>query len=186
MSKGGKIAVILLFILVFLSLALNGFLLWQLYQARQQGLRLAQAVRQGLPQAISGVEAFEKSTLQFKVQVKQDFPVQADIPFEVALDVPVQLTVPISQEIKTTVMVDPFNSGLSVPIDVAVPIDLELPIDTTVPISVAQTIPISTTIPLALDVPIAIKVSETELAGYLEQLRSGLTALNEILSQMEP
>ena len=62
---------------------------------------------------------------------------------------------------------------------------MEIPIDTILPISIERTIPISTTIPLDLDVPLNIVVSETELAPYLAQLRTGLIALEQALAEVE-
>ena len=185
MSRSGKIALTILSILVLISLGFNILLYVEISRLQQRGLGFVRDVRGGLPQAISKLEAFEKTTIQYKVQIKQEFPVQAEIPFNETLDIPIQLTVPISQEIKTTVMIDPLNTGLSIPVEVNVPVDLEIPIDTTLPISIERTIPISTTIPLDLDVPLNIVVSETELAPYLAQLRTGLIALEQALARLE-
>jgi hypothetical protein len=186
MTRSGKIAIILLFLLVLSSLGLNFWLVWQINQAQQKGLELVREVRGGLPSAIGELEAFEQATITYEVKIKQDFPIQAEIPFDETLEVPIQLTVPISQTIKTTVMVDPLGTGLDIPVEINVPVDLEVPIDTTVPIALERTIPISTTIPLHLSVPLAIKVSETNLAKHIMQLRSGLASLDEMLARFEP
>jgi hypothetical protein len=186
MSKNGKIVIVLLFILVFLSLALNSWLIWQLLRLQQQSQALVQTVRAGLPAAISQLEAFEKATLTYEVPIKQELPIQAEIPFNETLDIPIETSVPISQTINTTVNVDPLGTGLEIPIELNVPVNVEIPVNTTVSIPIERTIPISTTIPLDLNIPLAIKVSETDLAKYIEQLRSGLASLDKVLAELEP
>jgi hypothetical protein len=117
--------------------------------------------------------------------VQQEFPVQVEVPFNESLEVPIQATIPISQEIQTTILLDPFQAGLNIPTDVTVPVNLDVPIDLSIPVSIDRTIPISTSVPLDLNVPIAIQISDTELAPYLERLRAGLGSLEERLSALE-
>ena len=188
MSQGVKAAIISLFILVLLSLGLNGVLIWQWWTFQQRTKQTVQTlqpiVQASLSQAITDLEAFEQSTLEFDLEVQQEFPVQAEIPFQQTLEVPIQTTIPISQEIQTTIMVSPLP-GLQIPTDVSVPVNLEIPIDLLIPISVDRTIPISTTVPLDINVPIVIEVGQTGLAPYLERLRHGLTSLNQALSTIK-
>ncbi|MBI1880555.1 MAG: hypothetical protein HYR94_20450 [Chloroflexi bacterium] len=139
-----------------------------------------------MPAAISELEAFEKTTIAYEVQINQEFPVQTEIPINQTLEIPIQANVPISQTISTTVMVGAPGTDLTIPLPVNVPVNVEVPIDTSVSITVDRTIPISTTIPLDLTVPLAIKVSETGLAKYIEQLRSGLKSLDEMLAAIAP
>ncbi|MBE7470482.1 MAG: hypothetical protein DPW09_29510 [Anaerolineae bacterium] len=186
MTKGGKIAIILLFLLVLSSLALNFWLYWQLNMAQQKVAGLVRQVRAGLPEAIDELESFEQATLTYEINIQQEFPVQTEIPFNETFEVPIQLTVPISQTIHTSVMIDPLGTGLQIPVEVNVPVNVEVPIDTSVPIAIERSIPISTTIPLDLNVPLAIKVAETDLAQYVAQLRTGLASLDEILAGLEP
>ena len=186
MSKNGKIIIVLLFILVFLSLGLNSWLIWQLLRLQQQSQALVETVRSGLPQAISELENFEKATIKYEVPIKQEFPIETEIPFNETLDIPIETSVPISQTISTTVNVDPLGTGLEIPIAVNVPVNVEIPVKTTVSIPIERTIPISTTISLDLNIPLAIKVSETDLAKYVEQLRTGLVALDKVLAELEP
>lgn len=189
MSKGSKIAVTVLFILVLLSLGLNGLLIWQWWTFQQQAQKTIQnyesMISAGLSQARDDLESFEQSTLEFEIQIQQEFPVQVEIPFQETLEVPIQTTIPISQEIQTTIMIDPFQTGFTIPTDVSVPVNLEVPIDMNIPVSIDRTIPISTAVPLDLNVPIVIEVSETELAPYLERLRTGLASFEEALSTIE-
>jgi hypothetical protein len=189
MSRGAKTAVIILFILVLLSLALNGFLLWQWWMFQRQvrtGLRRFQSVaHESLTQAIGELESFQQSSIEFEVAIHQDFPIELEIPIDETIEVPIDTTIPIQQEIDTTVLIDPLQSGLEIPTDVTVPLDLEVPVNLNVPVSIDRTIPFSTTIPIDVQVPLSINVSETELTPYLEQLRSGLISLDQTISNLE-
>ncbi|HEX9923161.1 MAG TPA: hypothetical protein VGD99_10900 [Anaerolineae bacterium] len=189
MSRGAKTAVVILFILVLLSLALNGFLLWQwwLFQQRvQTGLRRFQSLaHESLTQAIGELETFEQSSIEFEITIQQDFPIELEIPIDETIEVPIDTTIPIQQEIETTVLIDPLQSGFQIPTDVTVPIDLEVPINLNIPVSIDRTIPFSTTIPIDVQVPLSINVAETELAPYLEQLRLGLISLDQTISNLE-
>lgn len=194
MSTGLKITLVVLFLLVFISLGLNMYLIQQLAQARNTAVqtlrRLAPAVEQTLADVDSELEAFQQSTLTFQIEVDQQIPLQTEIPFNESIEIPVQVTIPVQQEIKTTVMMDPFQAGLEIPVDITVPIDMEFPIDQVVPVAINRAIPISTTVPLSLTVPINIPVSNTDLAPYIDKLRQGLNQLQEsagsTLSEMGP
>ena len=187
MSKSAKFFLTLLFILVGLSLGLNIFLLWQLQRLEQQARNVTQNLgtmaKGSLDQAITDLEAFQEAKIDFNVRVNEDFPVQVDIPFKETLDVPIQLTIPISQEIKTTVLLDPLKTGQGIPVDVAMPVNIDVPIDTSIPISIDRTIPISTTVPLNLDVPITVNLGETDLSGYIGRLHDSLVSFNAFLDQ---
>ncbi len=189
MSTGTKIAIVILFILVLLSLSLNGLLMWQWWSFQRQAkmtLREFQPViHEALSQVIAELETFEESPLEFEIQIQQEFPIQVDIPFNETVEVPIQTTIPIKQEIQTTVIIDPLQTGLEIPTDVTVPVDLEVPIDLNIPVSIDRTIPISTTIPLDLTVPLTIDIGETELVPYIEKLRSGLISLDQTLFNLE-
>jgi hypothetical protein len=188
MSKTAKVILVILFILVFLSLGLNVYLLWKLYsleeQARTTARNVVPLLQASLGQTVTDLETFQESAIEFDVQVKQDFPLEVDVPFNETIEVPIQLTLPISQEINTTILLDPLQTGTGIPVDVTVPVDIEVPIDVTVPVEIDRTIPIATTIPLDLDVPVSIEIGDTELAGYIERLRDNLISFNTSLDQM--
>jgi hypothetical protein len=186
MSKGTKVTITLLFILVLLSLALNGFLVWQWWSFRQQAQTMLaeaeQTVKTMISQAVTDLEAFENSTIEFDIRVEQELPLQMEIPFNETVDVPIQTTIPISQEIETTILLDPFQSGLEIPTNVTVPVNMNVPIDLNVAIALDRPLPISTTIPIDVNVPVSIEINETELAPYLERLRNNLVSLEKELS----
>jgi hypothetical protein len=183
MSKTAKTVVTILFILVVISLALNGYLVWRLWQFEQQARRVAAEVgpmaQQALSQTADDLASFQNAKIKTTVQIKDEFPIQATIPFKETIDVPIKLTLPISQQINTTILLDPFKTGAGIPVDVNVPINLEIPIDTSVPVVIDRTIPISTTVPLNLDVPVVVAVGDTELAGYIQRLRDNLSAFSQ-------
>jgi hypothetical protein len=184
MSKSAKALLVLLFILVLLSLGLNGFLLWQWRSFQQQVVGLGQTTHAALAQAVADLDTFQESTIQFELPVNERIPIQAEIPLSQTLQVPIQTTIPITQNINTTVTVDIPELGVSLPLDVAVPVDMEVPVDLNVPVTIDQSVPISTTVPISLEVPISIKISDTQLTGYLERLRAALESIEKALSSV--
>ena len=186
MSTTVKTLFIILFVLVLISLGLNIYLVWQLQQAQQEVKAVVREVGPGvqtsLEQTIADLEAFQNATLEFKVAVDEEFPVEAQIPFNETIDVPIKLTVPIQQDIDTTIVIDVLGQGL--PVDVSVPVDVEVPIDTTITVPIDRTIDVSTTVPLKLDVPIALEVGDTELAGYIDRIRESLVSFDTVLGQI--
>lgn len=187
MARNVKLTFIILFILVFFSIALNIYLIYYLVTARQQALELARevspVVQESLDLADAELETFQQSTLDFNVHIDEELPVQVAIPISETLEIPIQTSVPISRTIETTVMMDPFQAGLEIPVDIDVPVDLEIPIDMVVSVPISRTIPLSTSIPVKLDLPIAIKVSESALVAYIEEVRTALASFNRWLDE---
>ncbi len=182
MSTAGKAALVLLFVLVILSLSLNGILLWQWFSFQQQVQSLVRPSRAMLQQAIADLGTFQEATIQFNIPVNENIPIQAEVPFREALEVPIHTTIPIKQEVSTTVLVDIPEIGATVPIDITIPVDMEVPVDLSVPVSIDRTVPISTTVSLDLSVPISVKVSETGLAELVGQLRQSLVSLDQAMA----
>ena len=186
--KSLKVSIITLFILVFISLGLNLYLILQLVRVRQQAINTVQEFKPVAQNVLTEVDRelteFQESTIAFNVDIKQDFPIQMAIPINEIVQIPISVTLPIQQEFETTIIMDPLQTGLEIPVDVVVPVDVEVPIDMIIPIEIDRTVPISTTIPLDLDLPIAIEVSDTDLADYIEQLRQGLAGAQEYIEQI--
>jgi hypothetical protein len=187
-AKALKITLTILFMLVFLSLGLNLYLIWQLLNVQQQAQALAQELiprlKTTISQAAAEVETFQESTVTLNVQVDEDLPVAVNIPFNETIEVPIKVTVPIREEINTTIVMDPFQAGLEIPVDVTVPVNIDIPIDVVIPVSLDRPIPISTTVPIHVKVPVAVEVGQTDLAGYAEQLHTALTSFNTLLDQI--
>jgi len=186
MSTTIKTLFIILFVLVFISLGLNIYLVWQLQQAQQDMKAVVQevgpSVQASLEQTITDLKTFQDATIEFNVAVDEEFPVEAQIPFNETIEVPIKLTVPIRQDIETTIVIDVLGQGL--PVDVSVPVDVEVPIDTTITVPIDRTIDIATTVPLKMDVPIALEIGDTELAGYVDRIRESLVSFDTMLDQV--
>ncbi len=183
-----KVIIITLFGLVLASLALNWYLISQLLAVRNQALNTIQTVKpmaqNALQQADEELASFQNSTLEFNVTIDQELPINVEIPFNESIEIPIDVTIPINQQIETTVMMDPFQAGLEIPVDINVPVDVEVPINMVFPVEIDCTIPISTNVPINLNVPININVADTDLTQYIQQLREGLASLNESLDEI--
>jgi hypothetical protein len=189
LSRGAKIVIFLLFVLVILSLALNGYGVWQLLIFREQALALQQRIQdlqqvalETVSHTITELETFDQATIQYTAQINDQIPVQAVVPFQENLQVPIQATIPISEEISTTVAFEISQLGLSIPVDITFPLVLDVPVDITVPIDIDHQVPVSTTVPIRLKVPIVVKLSETDLGRYVELLKQELKDLEQALS----
>jgi len=183
-----KIIIIILFALVFLSLGLNWYLISELLRVRQQAIQTLRDInpvaQEALLKADTELEAFQNSTLEFTVNIDEELPVDVEIPINKRVEIPINVIVPISEQIQTTVMMDPFQAGLEIPVDIDVPVEVEVPIDVVLPVEINETIPISTTVPVKVDVPIAVDVSDTDLVPYIEQLRQAIAGFGQSLAQM--
>jgi hypothetical protein len=192
-SAGVKIALFFLFVLVLLSLGLNGFLIWQLATVRTQAVTSVKALQPQINETFGQVDAeledLKNASLQFNIDVDRQIPINTEIPFDEVIEIPVQVTVPISENFATTIQVDPFGSGFTVPMDIEVPIDMEFPIDQTVSVPINKTVAISTTVPLSMTVPIDIAIRDTDLPPYIDRFRETLdslaTNLNAAFSLLE-
>jgi hypothetical protein len=189
LSRGAKITIFLLFVLVVLSLALNGYTIWQLLIFREQALALQQRIQdlqqvaaETVSRTIRELETFDQVSIEHTVQINEQIPVRAVVPFRENLQVPIQATIPISEEISTTVALEISQLNLSIPLDITLPLALEVPVDITVPIDIDRQVPVSTTVPIRLEVPIVVNLSETDLARYVELLKQGLKDLEQVLS----
>ena len=189
MSRGAKITIFLLFLLVILSLALNGYTIWQLLIFREQAMALQQRLQdvqqvaaETVSRAIRELEAFDQVSIEHTVQINEQIPVRAVVPFQENMRVPIQATIPISEELSTTVAIEISQLNLSIPLDITLPLVLEVPVDITVPIDIDRQVPVSTTVPIRLEVPFVVNLSETGLARYVELLKQELKALEQVLS----
>ncbi|MDR9449779.1 MAG: hypothetical protein RI637_01065 [Acidimicrobiia bacterium] len=151
---------------------------------QEQLSRLAPGVGRGLTEAVSGLQAFRSSTLEFEVSINETIPIETEILLDRTLTVPIQASFPIDQVVETTITIaGPFDT--KIPLDVSVPVQLDIPVDLEIPLSINETIPISTSVPVRLTVPIAIEVAETELASLADALGSGLAAFADLMAGFE-
>jgi hypothetical protein len=193
LSRRARFVIVLLFALVSLSLALNGYLIWQWLTFRAQAQALAdraEGLRRSALEAIAQLreelQGVGDVAFEYRVQIDENLPVDAVVPFHERLEVPIQYTVPISQEIFTTLDLQIPQLGLNLPVEVAVPIQLEVPIDLTVPIEIDREVPVHTTVPISLEVPIVFDLADVGLAWYVELLDRGLADLEVALADAFP
>ena len=185
MTRTGRIVSIMLFVLVLLSLSLNGFLIWQWLNFQRQVYGLLPVVQSSLSQAAVDLESFQESTIEFEVNIQQEIPIRTEILLNKTIEVPIKTSIPISQTVDTTVAVPIAQLGVSLPVEVSVPLNMEVPIDLQVPVRLEESVPISNSVPIRMNVPIAIKISDTELGVYVERLRATLESIQKTLSDIE-
>lgn len=144
---------------------------------------LGPTIDTALGEAVTGIDTFRTSTIQFDVMIDEVVPIDAEVVLNRTIDVPINTTIPIDESFDTTITVNgPF--GIDIPLDITVPIKLDLPIDLDVAIPVNETIPVKTEVPVKLDVPISIDISETELAELAEALQTGLESFRQMAAEL--
>ena len=142
---------------------------------------LAPNVSAGLDEAITGLESFGNSTVEFTVPIDENVQFETDVVIDRDIEVPIKTTLPINESFDTTIKVaGPF--GIDIPLDVTVPVDIDVPIDLRVTVPIHETIPIDANVPVKLDVPISVDVSATQLAELSKALAAGLRSFQEVLT----
>lgn len=141
----------------------------------EQVNELGPSIDDGLDQAVTGLEDFGSSTIDFTVNIDENISIQQDFAIDRTIAVPINTSIPIDEEVETRITIDgPF--GVDIPLNITVPIDLDVPIDLTVDIPINETIPIDVDVPVKLDVPISVDVKGTELENLTASLVEGLRA----------
>jgi type II secretory pathway pseudopilin PulG len=162
-----RFVVVLALILGLASLALNGFLLYSLDNARKAAI-------DSLDAALEALEGLEQEGFHYKYQFSDDLPVAVEIPVQENMMIPVQGDFAVNTDVRVPIDAGPLGTFvLNVPIDTSVPLDVE------VPIQISQTVAISTSIPLSLTVPIDITAEDPPLQGLVGNLRSWLLELRD-------
>ncbi len=142
---------------------------------------LAPNVSAGLDEAITGLESFGNSIVEFNVPIDEDVQFATSVVIDREIEVPIKTTLPINESFDTTIKVGgPF--GIDVPLDVTVPVNIDVPIDLVVTVPIHETIPIDANVPVKLDIPINVDVNQTQLAELSKALAAGLRSFQEILA----
>lgn len=188
MSRGARFQIVLL-LLVLLSLALNGYLVWQWLTFRSQALALADQADELRLSALDAVAQFrqelqsiDEMIVEYEVQIDEHLPVDAVVPFRQRLDIPIEATVPISQAVQAAFDLEIPQFGLKIPVEVTVPVQLEVPIALSVPVEIDLDVPVQTTVPISLQVPIAIDLTDAGMMRYIELLDQGLADMERMLA----
>ncbi len=156
-----------------------------LYAGQIQGFQdklveLQPQISAGVDEAITGLETFGDSTIEFDVAIDEVIPIDTEVVINRTVEVPIKTTIPINQSFDTTIEID--TPVGKIPFDVTVPVDVDVPVDLVVDIPINETVPIKDEFPVKLDVPIAIDVRETELANLTDSLAAGLESLQDMLT----
>ena len=147
---------------------------------QEQITELSPTIKDGLNEAVAGLQQFGESTLEFTVNIDESVDISTDVVIERTVEVPIKTTLPINEEFDTTITIDgPF--GTEIPLDITVPVNIDVPIDLTIDIPINETVPIDVAIPVKVDVPIGVNVAETELATLAASLATGLESFTDVL-----
>ena len=167
----------------------------QVLELTRQLAELEPQISEGLDEAITELEAFSNSTLEFNVaidrtvEIDTEITIDRDFQFPIDETIEIDQTLPINQTVDTTIEIDT-GLGFEVPVDVSVPVDVDVPILVDVPITldvevpVNETVPINAEIPINLDVPIEIDIAETELQTLADQLALGLRNIQQVVGDL--
>lgn len=160
----------LLWLLVLILLAFNLALGWYLVDARQQVLAYREVFSTRLVQAGTILENIKSGSIEYNASIDQVIPISVNIPLDYVVQVPINMVVPID----TTISI-PLLGETGPTIDV--PVSMEVPISTTVRVPINMSVPINADMPIKMDVPVSIKMSDTFLAGRLDETQVLLAQL---------
>ena len=155
----------------------------QVLELTRQLAEIEPQISEGLNQAITELDEFGESTLEFNVAVDETVVINTDIVIDREFSFPIDETIPIDQTVDTTIEIDT-GLGFTVPVDVTVPVQVDVPIDLDVSIPINETVPVEAEVPVQLDVPITVDLAETELRTLAEQLAQGLRQVQELLGEL--
>jgi len=160
-----KLWLTVLTVLVTVSLALNGVLIFALAKARAATLDTLASVRNSL--AVMGSES-----LNTTIHVDQNIPLNTIVPVSETITIPLDFVYPLSTVVNTYVNLPVLGrQDIAVPIDTLIPIqyDLTVPIDVNFPISLTYRLQVE--VPVSFDIPAEIRAP---LDQFLEQTESAL------------
>ncbi len=139
-----------------LSLFVNVFVIWSLFNFRSKALSTVVTARESLEQLAA--ESFIAD-----VRINQILPLEMNIEIDQTISVPIDTTYPLNTVVHTTVSLPVFG-----PQDIAVPINEEIPLQMNLELPVQLTVPISTEYHLDTVLPVEISLPR-ETAGKLGQ-----------------
>ncbi|MFN2136958.1 MAG: hypothetical protein ACK2UK_13445 [Candidatus Promineifilaceae bacterium] len=179
---------ILLWLLVLVSLGLNAFLIYTLYNFQQQAKESVSEVT-AISEILNAVESVELHSLEVPISIDETLPISLTVPFKDTFTVPIQTTIPISTSIAVNENIAvPINDvvslnrnarifisvlGQSIPVDIPiradiplnmqtnVPINLEVPVNLEVPIDMVIEVPVDTEVPINAEVPVQMEFPVT-------------------------
>lgn len=150
-----------LWVVALISLALNGFVIQALLNARRQAA-------DGAAQAVTALGRLRESSINYTVHIDESIPVSLNVPFNTTVAVPISTTIPINTEVTAEI-----NTFLG-PIPVTVPIHTSVPVNLRTEVPVNVTVPISTSVPVKFDVPVVLDLADTKLGEALMSVEAYL------------
>ena len=163
MKPFARIWMVVLTILVFLSLALNGYFFLIIRNAQKGTLEVIGSARESL--AALGSEPFV-----VQVEVDEAIPFNATVPISETFILPLDIDYPLSTVINTYINLPLLGrQDLAIPIETIIPIEytLDVPIRVEVPISL--TYHLQTTVPVEVALPPEIGLSLDEMLRQVEE-----------------
>jgi len=134
----------------------------QVLEISRQIAELEPEISAGLNQAITELENFSNSSLEFNVAVDETVVIDTEITIDRDFSFPVDETL----------------QKVDVPVKVDVPIDLDID----VPIN--ETVPVRAEVPVKLDIPISVDIAETDLKLLADQLAVGLRNVQTVVGDL--
>jgi len=162
MTKGTRIWLIVLSLLLAVSLAVNALNFYLLSQARAGALNALRAAQDSLRE----LTATPFTTI---VGIDQTLPISATIPLDQTFVVPIDIIYPLDTVVHTAIQIPLVGTQ-----NIAVPIQADIPIQMEIEIPIQMQIPISFTYHLQTEVPVTFELP----SGTVE-------LIEEILEQAE-
>lgn len=154
----------LLWVLLLISLALNGLALFWI-NALQQGLMGAQVqLREMVSGARTDLQAFGAQPLKFQVAVDQQIPISETVAISDTFVIPINTVFPFSTRVNTTINIPLFG-----PQEVSIPVSASVPVNTTFEVPIRADFPISMTFHFTMDLPVEITLPP-ELLEPIDQM----------------
>ncbi len=167
----------------------------QVLEVSRQIAELEPQVSEGLNTAITELENFSNSSLEFQVAVDEtvvidtEITIDRDFTFPINEVVTIDEILPINQTVDTTIEIDT-GLGFEVPVDVSVPVNVDVPVKVDVPIDldvdvpINETVPVQAEVPVNLNIPIEVDIAETDLKTLADQLAVGLRNVQAVLGDL--
>ncbi len=163
--KRRNVGLVILWILVLLSLALNALLLLGLNQARL-------AAKATLTDVRNSVAQWSRQPLVFNVKVDRQIPLSTTIPISRTVTVPLDIDYPLSTVINTSVNLPVLGTQA-----IALPIETIIPIHYTLEVPLVMDFPVSLTYHLEAEIPVEVEIPadlRTTVDAMLEEAEKAL------------
>jgi len=165
MKPFARIWLIVLTVLVFVSLAVNGYFFLIISNVRQDALDVIVNTRNNLA-------TLSSEPIVIPITIDQEIPFSTSVPISETLVLPLDIDYPLSTVINTFVDVPILGRQ-----DIALPIEAVIPIQYTLEVPIQVDVPISLTYHLQTEIPVAVAIPpeiRAPLDDALRQMEEGL------------